>query len=101
MQKASILVLVLALAGVALVIFAAVFHPTPLLVWNASASVPVGLYRAAFGTLEHGDFALVHTPDSVSMLADERGYLPVGVPLIKRVAAVVGDHTTLHPVALI
>jgi type IV secretory pathway protease TraF len=35
---------------------------------------------------------LVRPPADVAALAAERAYLPPGVPLIKRVAAVAGDH---------
>ena len=31
-------------------------------------------------------------PESVAQLAAERGYLPAGVPLIKRIAAIAGDY---------
>lgn len=91
MRRASVIALAVAGFGMALIGVSIVLHPVPLLVWNASASVPVGLYRAAFGAPERGDFALVRTPDSVAMLAAERGYLPIGVPLIKHITAVVGD----------
>lgn len=66
-------------------------HPAPRLVWNASASAPVGLYLVLSGNPSRGDLVLVHTPDSVRQLAAERGYLPANVPLIKRIAAAGGD----------
>lgn len=91
MRKASFLVLGAAGIGLALIGFAVCLRPIPLLVWNASASVPVGLYRLASGAPGHGDFALVKTPDSVERLASERGYLPLGIPLVKRIAALAGD----------
>jgi len=87
MQGASLL----AVVGVALIVFSIALRPMPLVVWNASASVPVGLYVRASGTIKRGDFALVRTPDAAAMLAAERGYLPVGVPLVKHIAAVAGD----------
>ena len=62
--------------------------PTPRLLWNASASAPVGLYLITSGTsLEVGDMVAVRTPAGVRKLAAMRGYLPSGVPLVKRVAA--------------
>ena len=91
MRKVAVLALAVAIIGVALVGFSASLRPLPLLVWNASASVPVGLDRAAPGVPHRGDLVLVCTPDSVATLAAERGYLPAGVPLIKHVAAVAGD----------
>ena len=33
-------------AGIALTAFSAIVHANPILVWNASASVPIGFYKA-------------------------------------------------------
>lgn len=78
--------------GAAAIGFPALIHPVPRLVWNASASAPVGLYFVQPGAgIARGDLVLVHTPDSVRKLAAERGYLPTNVPLIKRIAAAGGD----------
>ena len=73
----------------------------PRLVWNASASAPLGLYWVAGkSTLDRGDLVLAELPESVRGLADERGYLPAGVPLIKPVARFQGSylrHRTRNP----
>ncbi len=84
-------VLALSLLGLSLIGLAALARPAPWLVWNASASAPVGLYRVLPGKPNRGDLVLVRTPDSVRQLAAERGYLPQTVPLVKRVAAAGGD----------
>ena len=84
-------VFTLALLGLGLVGLAPLARPAPWLVWNASASAPIGLYRVLPGKLLRGDLVLVHTPDSVRQLAAERGYLPQNVPLVKRIAALDGD----------
>jgi conjugative transfer signal peptidase TraF len=60
-------------------------------VWNLSASAPIGLYRVVLGNATRGDLVLVHAPDSVRQLADERHYLPSALPLVKRIAASRGD----------
>lgn len=63
-----------------------------LLVWNASASAPIGLYRVHGGTrVRRGDLVLARTPRPFRSLAARRHYLPANVPLVKRVAAVSGD----------
>jgi conjugative transfer signal peptidase TraF len=85
------MVLSLALSGLAALSFSDVRHPLPMLVWNASASLPIGLYRTASGVPRRGDLVLVRPPESAAILADRRGYLPAGVPLVKRIAAVGGD----------
>lgn len=67
--------------------------PVPkLLVWNASASVPKGLYRvAAVGALEVPDLVVVTPPARIAQFLGERGYLPRGAPMLKRVAALPGQ----------
>jgi conjugative transfer signal peptidase TraF len=60
----------------------------PWIVWNASASAPVGLWRVHPGAPPKvGTMVLADTPMTVRRLAAERDYLPRSVPLIKRVAA--------------
>ncbi len=82
---------VIATAAVGLVLVAFGQHG-PLLIFNASASAPIGLYRVgAAGPIHRDDLVLVRTPESVRALAAARGYLPSSVPLVKRVAALSGD----------
>jgi len=85
-------VLALTGLGVAILSMTPTKRAMPWLVWNASASAPVGLYRVTEAPAERGALVLVRPPLDVAALATERGYLPDGVPLIKRVAAVAGDH---------
>jgi conjugative transfer signal peptidase TraF len=92
MRKLSLSYIGVALTGVAAVGFSAMVHPMPRLVWNASASVPMGFYRVVSGEPQRGDFVFVRTPESAAKLADQRGYLPVGVPLVKRLSADAGDY---------
>ncbi|MDB5672781.1 MAG: hypothetical protein JWO25_3740 [Alphaproteobacteria bacterium] len=66
--------------------------PAPRLVWNASASSPVGLYRVTLGVkVQAGDMVIAWPPEPAGELAARRGYLPATVPLVKRVGAVAGD----------
>jgi conjugative transfer signal peptidase TraF len=101
MKRPAFLPLAAMLAGIALIGFSAAARPTPQLIWNASASAPIGLYRVVSGAPERGDFILVHLPKSIEKLAAIRGYLPAGVPLIKRVAAVTGDDVCAFDGAII
>jgi conjugative transfer signal peptidase TraF len=79
-------------AGVVLVLLSAFLPPPPRLLWNASASAPIGLYSVAPGAwLERGDMAVAWVPERYRQLAADRRYLPLGVPLVKRVAAYGGD----------
>lgn len=69
-----------------------VVHPAPRLIWNETASVPVGLYRLHPVPAPHvGDLVAVRLPEREAMLLARRGYLPSGVPLLKPVAAVAGS----------
>lgn len=79
-------------AALALIGCTAFAKPAPLLVWNASASAPVGLYGLGLGAVRTGDFVLVGLPKMVATLADQRGYLPRNVPLVKRIAALPHEH---------
>lgn len=64
----------------------------PALVWNASASVPVGLYRVQpIEQLRVGDLVVVRPPETLASTLADGGYLPRGVPLLKRVAALSGQ----------
>jgi conjugative transfer signal peptidase TraF len=67
-------------------------HITPRLIWNASASAPVGLYSLDQPPqLEVMDLVAAEVPEPLASLLAERGYLPRGVPLMKRVAALPGQ----------
>lgn len=82
----------LAALGLAALAGATLRPPVPLLVWNGSASAPLGLYRRAPATaLKRGDLVLAWPPDRAQRFAAERGYLPETVPLTKRIAALAGD----------
>lgn len=62
------------------------------LIWNASASAPIGLYTIDFdGPFEVTDLVAVDAPEPLATFLAERGYLPKGVPLIKRILAVSGQ----------
>ncbi|WP_424993397.1 S26 family signal peptidase [Oceaniradius stylonematis] len=77
---------VLAIGGLAFV------HVSPKLIWNASASAPIGLYAVASDEdLSAGDLVVVDPPRPLASYLDERGYLPEGVPLLKHIAALPGQ----------
>lgn len=76
----------------ALFIGVSLIAPHPRLIWNASASAPIGLYRVATVDRPHiGDLVAVTPPNGLARLMAERRYLSVGVPLLKHVAALPGD----------
>ena len=67
--------------------------PMPIkLMWNASASAPLGFYTIDFdGPFEATDLVAVDAPEPLATFMAERGYLPKGVPLLKRVLGVSGQ----------
>jgi conjugative transfer signal peptidase TraF len=84
------------LAVMALGVGAAALPPLddrpPWLIWNAGASVPIGLYAAAKIIGVHaGDLVVVRPPEPLARFLADRGYLPRGVPLLKHVAALAGQ----------
>ena len=77
---------------VAALIASMLWQPRPLLIWNASASAPVGLYLVTSSyEVRAGEMVIAWTPEPARSLAAERRYLPSNVPLVKRVGAVAGD----------
>lgn len=77
--------------SVTLIVLPAIASWSPRVLWNASASVPVGLYRLhSVGHLTLGDLVAVQPPPALSDYLDERGYLPRSVSLLKQVAALEG-----------
>jgi conjugative transfer signal peptidase TraF len=79
--------------AVALIVVApTVAHQPPLLViWNASPSVPVGLYLVTKASPRIGDLVVVRLPPVIAAFAARRGYLPASAYLLKPIAAVAGD----------
>jgi conjugative transfer signal peptidase TraF len=90
-------------AGSALFAMTVAFPPTPRLVWNASASAPIGLYAVSPGApIDPGDMVIARVPDSWRIIAAQRRDIPANVPLVKQVAAVAGDEVCgLGPVIFV
>ena len=79
-------------ASVSLLGVASIASFAPRLIWNASASTPVGFYTIGeVGNLEVTDLVAVDAPEPLATFLSDGGYLPRGVPLLKRVAAVPGQ----------
>ncbi|MDH6257639.1 S26 family signal peptidase [Bradyrhizobium sp. BR13661] len=80
-----------ALAAVAALV-STIGGTTPWYIWNASNSVPIGLYRVAparkFTVTE---LVAVQPPDPLAAFLDLNDYLPYGVPMLKRIVALPGQ----------
>jgi conjugative transfer signal peptidase TraF len=77
--------------GVGLILASVVPDRPPMLVWNASPSQPIGLYRMMPGAAHLSDRVLVRLPPHLADLAAGRGYLAPSAYLLKPVVAVSGD----------
>lgn len=67
-------------------------EPLPLYIWNASASVPIGLYRLRPTMRFHvTELVAVQPPEPLATFLDLNGYLPIGLPMLKRVLALPGQ----------
>jgi conjugative transfer signal peptidase TraF len=84
-------------AGIAFITVGAIAFSTavdlpPVLLWNASSSVPTGLYHLQ--SIDHLGPRLLVTvaaPDRIAAFIAERGYLPPDIPLLKHVAGLPGQ----------
>ncbi|KAA3447986.1 peptidase [Mesorhizobium sp. SARCC-RB16n] len=80
------------LAGLTLAMAPILSGHAPWLIWNASASVPIGLYGVEPDhRVDVGDLAVVMAPEALAGFLAERGYLPRSVPLLKHVLALGGQ----------
>jgi conjugative transfer signal peptidase TraF len=89
MRAGGLLICVFGTLGVGFACLA----PMPVkLIWNASASVPVGLYTVVANTpLDVADVVAFVPSEPLASFLAERGYLPDGLSLLKRVLAMPGQ----------
>ncbi len=67
------------------------------IVYNASDSAPRGWYRITrAAALRTGEDVLALLPDAAATLAAQRGYLPLRVPVLKRIAAVASQRVCVR-----
>lgn len=66
--------------------------PTPVsLIYNGSASAPIGFYWINQQPISRDEYVLAQVPIRVRNLVENRHYLPPSIPLIKRVAGMESD----------
>lgn len=79
-------------AALALIGASAAIRSDPLVVWNASASVPIGFYAITPAQRPKvGDLVAVRPPEPLADWLFESGYLGRDTPLLKRIAALPGS----------
>ncbi|KRE12650.1 S26 family signal peptidase [Bosea sp. Root483D1] len=80
------------LAGTAAVAFGGVATVPVRLIWNSSASVPLGLYTITpVERLTLSDLVAVRAPEPIERFMVARGSIAAGVPLLKHVRALPGQ----------
>jgi conjugative transfer signal peptidase TraF len=83
---------IIAMCGATALALWPVENSSPLYIWNASESVPVGLYRLQeVGQLVVTELVAVRPPEPLASFLDFNGYLPSGLPMLKRVLALPGQ----------
>lgn len=89
MQQPAI---ILAMCGATALALWPVENTSPSYIWNASESVPIGLYRLQeAGQLDVTELVAVRPPEPLASFLDFNGYLPSGLPMLKRVLALPGQ----------
>lgn len=79
-------------SGLVLLVSPLTMKSDPKLLYNPSPSAEIGWYRVVpQKAYARGDLVAAYLPEEVQILADERGYLPRGIPVIKSIGAVAGD----------
>jgi conjugative transfer signal peptidase TraF len=72
-------------------------EPSKTLIWNASASAPIGLYLIQpADDLDVTDLVAVAAPPLIAEFLSDRGYLPLGMPMMKRILALPGETVCRH-----
>ena len=101
MRRGAATIFASSCAAIAAIAIASAVKFPPILVWNASASAPIGLYGVKRNEhLQVGDYLLVRPDETLAKLIAERGYLPENIPLLKRVAALPGDEICRENIAI-
>ena len=81
-------VVLFSVLGIATLAWPSVHTPVARIVYNPSDSVPPGWYRISPPHSLHVDsIVLASLPEDAAALAAQRGYLPLHIPLLKRIGA--------------
>jgi conjugative transfer signal peptidase TraF len=82
------ILLVVAAVGLAFLATKPLVSPVPLVIWNTSDSVPVGLYLISKRQPNIGEIAIIKPAEWVHIYAASRAYLPEDAWLLKPIYAV-------------
>ena len=80
--------ILLAVSAAAVLTLSTIQSSPPRYIWNASESVPIGLYRLQpVERLTVAELVAIRPPELLASFLAANGYLPIGVPMLKRVMA--------------
>src|SRR5262245_25297709 len=81
-------IIVLVGIGITALVWPLIHTPAVRIIYNPSDSMPRGWYRiSTTDPLRVGSIVLAQLPADAAALAAQRGYLPMGIPLLKRIGA--------------
>ena len=84
--------LAMTIGAVAILAGTIVAKPSPIYIWNGSESVPLGLYRMRTASYYYvTELVAVQPLEPLATYLHRNGYLPTGVPMLKRVLALPGQ----------
>ncbi|MEO1662056.1 MAG: S26 family signal peptidase [Pseudomonadota bacterium] len=86
---------------VVLSVISLIWKPQEKLIWNRSASAPLGLYWVNNRPYAIGDWAIVSAKSDVSQWATSHEFTGMDWPLIKRVSGVSGDEICRHEATIL
>jgi type IV secretory pathway protease TraF len=90
-SRTWLIVMAVALFFATLLVAVIALKPLPIMIWNASDSVPIGWYWVEKRQPKIGEIAVVKLPDWIRLYASSRGYLPEKIWLLKPISAVSGS----------
>jgi conjugative transfer signal peptidase TraF len=89
--------LTLTLLGIGAMAWCYVVSTPYRLIYNPSESAPRGWYlQIPLRSLEINTWVLARMPTAAAELAEQRGYLPSSVPILKQIAARTGQHVCVR-----
>ncbi|CCD98047.1 S26 family signal peptidase [Bradyrhizobium sp. STM 3809] len=89
-------------SGVTLLLGAGAANPRPHFIWNASESVPIGLYAVQpVSDWYVTELVVVRPQEQLAAFLAAGGYLPVGAPMLKRILALPGQTVCRRELAII
>lgn len=92
MNPGGMPVMTLAMAASGLLALGGVSHSPTRVIYNPTASAPLGFYAVEAAEPPHvGDLVVSRLPAGAAALADRRLYVPSSVPVVKTVAAIGGN----------